>query len=757
MSSNKTAVAKHRQKINADPIARAQLLAKRRESYQRRKQAALGANPDHPPIRNLSDAEAQKKRKQWRGNQRKHRVAEKCVRAVLDITPESFEEPPCEALARLHPAAPIPRPQSPPTEPIPPPQSPPTEPVPLPLASSTPEQARKTQRSQDRLKKQNESLKRELFQLKKHLARSQKRSEHLRKDLQREKKKVQPKKKKFKKISLKRSVSRREKVSGFLSRDENSRQLAGRKDTITKNKVKLQRRILSNTLKELHCVYNSEVAKEDSMSYRQFLRLRPFHITEPKASDRDTCACIHHENMGLLVEKLKLKGLLKTSSISQLVAAIVCDAKIKKCMYRLCPKCCYNDIQVVLPEEPQEIVWEQWEREKTQDGGKQTTHFAKKKKSGTWSELVKVFNSKLDALATHQYNWIHQAEQCRHLKETLSEEEVVVHMDFSENYACKLATEIQAFHFGGSRKQATIHTIVAYTSGSHQSYATISDSLRHDERSVWAHLKPVLEDLKKENPTITTLHCMSDGPVTQYRNRRNFYLMSTVPILLGFKKLTWNFSEKCHGKGAPDGVGGAIKRLADDHVKKGGDIQKPEDLYQLLQSTASNIRHFWVSETDVSRYDEAVPDNLPPVKGTFKIHQIESTEPGKIHHREVSCFCSRQKSPCECGPSVEIQFHNEIENYSPDIEDAEDLTGKFVVVMYDSKPFVGQVVQVVGNEMEVNCMHQSAVGKNAFAWPKTADKVFYFRPDIKAIVSEPEPLTMRQSKLISADWVKFSV
>ena len=540
----------------------------------------------------------------------------------------------------------IPPPQSPPIEPIPPPQSPPTEPVPLPLASSTPEQARKTQRSQDRLKKQNESLKRELFQLKKHLARSQKRSEHLRKDLQREKKKVQPKKKKFKKISLKRSVSRREKVSGFLSRDENSRQLAGRKDTITKNKVKLQRRILSNTLKELHCVYNSEVAKEDSMSYRQFLRLRPFHITEPKASDRDTCACIHHENMGLLVEKLKLKGLLKTSSISQLVAAI----------------------------------------------------------------------------------------------ETLSEDEVVVHMEFSENDAYKLATEFQAFHFGGSRKQATIHTIVAYTSGSHQSYATISDSLRHDERSVWAHLKPVLEDLKKENPTITTLHCMS-----------------TVPILLGFKKLTWNFSEKCHGKGAPDGVGGAIKRLADDHVKKGGDIQKPEDLYQLLQSTASNIRHFWVSETDVSRYDEAVPDNLPPVKGTFKIHQIESTEPGKIHHREVSCFCSRQKSPCECGPSVEIQFHNEIENYSPDIEDAEDLTGKFVVVMYDSKPFVGQVVQVVGNEMEVNCMHQSAVGKNAFAWPKTADKVFYFRPDIKAIVSEPEPLTMRQSKLISADWVKFSV
>ena len=459
--------------------------------------------------------------------------------------------------------------------------------------------------------------------------------------------------------------------------------------------------------------------------------------------------------MGLLVERLRQKGLLKTSSISQLLAAIVCDPKEKKCMYRLCPKCCYEELEVQLPEEPQEIVWEQWEREKTNDRGKISTKFAKKRKSGTWSDLVKVFNSKPDNLARHQYNWIHQTEKCRHLKETLSEEEVVVHMDFSENYACKLATEIQAFHFGSSRKQATIHTIVVYTSGSHQSYATISDSLRHDERAVWAHLKPVLDDLKKENPLITTLHCMSDGPVTQYRNKQNFYLMSTIPFMLGFKKMTWNFSEASHGKGAPDGVGGAVKRLADEHVKKGGDIQKPEDLCQLLQSTASNIRYFWVSDkSDVSRYDESVPDNLPPVKGTFQIHQIESTEPGKIQHRKVSCFCSRNETACECGPSVDIQFGESAEMFKNAVDD--DLTGKFVVVMYDSKPFVGQVEQVVAGEVEVNCMHQSAPGKNAFVWPDMADKVFYFKEDIKAVVSEPEPLTTRQSKLSHGDCEKFS-
>jgi hypothetical protein len=269
-------------------------------SYQRRKQANLGANPDHPPIRSLSAAEVKKKREQWRETQKQHRAAEKRLRAVLDITPESSEEPSEEMLARPHPAVPIPwsdsppavipRCQSPPAV-IPPTQSPPAVIPPTgcarasePLASSTPKQESKTLR----LKNQNVALKRELFQLRKQLTQAQRRSENLRKGLQREKKKLQPKKKNMKKVNLKKKVTRREKVSAFLSRDENSRQLAGKKDTITRNKIKLQRRILCRTLKELHGVYNTEVAKEDSISYRQFLRLRPFHITEPKASDRNT-------------------------------------------------------------------------------------------------------------------------------------------------------------------------------------------------------------------------------------------------------------------------------------------------------------------------------------------------------------------------------------------------------------------------------------------------------------------------------------
>ena len=109
------------------------------------------------------------------------------------------------------------------------------------------------------------------------------------------------------------------------------------------------------------------------------------------------------------------------------------------------------------------------------------------------------------------------------------------------------------------------------------------------------------------NPTPTILHVMSDGPVTQYRNRKNFYLLSTIPFLSGFQQVTWNFSEKSHGKGAPDGVGGAVKRTADSAVQRGEDVQTPEDFYNLLTERKSDVKFLWVTEEDIKRFDEAVP------------------------------------------------------------------------------------------------------------------------------------------------------
>lgn len=264
--------------------------------------------------------------------------------------------------------------------------------------------------------------------------------------------------------SKKLSTERKQAVVNFLSRDENSL-LAGKKDTITKNKQKMQRRVLTKPLLELHAQYQTEVEQHLSISYRQFARKRPFYITEPKIRDRDTCACVEHENIRLLVSKIAKRGLLKTTSISELVSMIVCDPKNKPCMDRVCLKCCFDEIEFPVTDCTQ-ISWEQWQRVTSTNGEKTFANILKQTYTGTIQDLKELFHKKLEALAIHQFNWIHQTEQFRDLKQNLTEYEAVLHIDFSENYACKMSTEIQSYHFGGSRKQATIHTAVLYTAHS---------------------------------------------------------------------------------------------------------------------------------------------------------------------------------------------------------------------------------------------------------------------------------------------------
>jgi hypothetical protein len=56
-------------------------------------------------------------------------------------------------------------------------------------------------------------------------------------------------------------------------------------------------------------------------------------------------------------------------------------------------------------------------------------------------------------------------------------------------------------------------------------------------------MNPVIEFIKDNFTEVHTLHLWSDGPTTQYRNKTNFYLFSTLLHDWGFKVGTWNLHE----------------------------------------------------------------------------------------------------------------------------------------------------------------------------------------------------------------------
>ncbi|KAI4828769.1 hypothetical protein KUCAC02_022845 [Chaenocephalus aceratus] len=132
---------------------------------------------------------------------------------------------------------------------------------------------------------------------------------------------------------------------------------------------------------------------------RRFLRYCPFYVTQAKDSDRNTCSCFDHDNFKMIVDRLCQKGILLTNSISELLETIVCDPTNQKCMYRLCTKCCYNEVEFEGPLHDSIITWEQWERIVVTVEEKTSAKYQKIEKSGRTADLLSLLNKKLDAFS----------------------------------------------------------------------------------------------------------------------------------------------------------------------------------------------------------------------------------------------------------------------------------------------------------------------------------------------------------------------
>lgn len=193
------------------------------------------------------------------------------------------------------------------------------------------------------------------------------------------------------------------------------------------------------------------------------------------------------------------------------------------------------------------------------------------------------------------------------------------------------------------------------------SFCTISNSRAHDPAAIWVYMEPILKLIRQQYPAVQTLHFYSDGPCTQYREKGNFFLFCTKLFDLGFQTGSWNFSEAGHGKDPADGVGGAIKRCADRLVSLNCNITSAEILYNKISQSQTHIKLFYVDASTVAKAcAELAEKSVNSVPGTMRIHQILTTERGKIKFRDVSCFCSDEKLSCDCYDIRSFCFINEI-------------------------------------------------------------------------------------------------
>lgn len=349
-----------------------------------------------------------------------------------------------------------------------------------------------------------------------------------------------------------------------------------------------------------------------------------------------------------MVSKLKALKVINAGTLDDLLKELCCDVRNENCLEGSCELCKKKEVQILDFDADELASYEKWKTKRvevTVKGLKKLCHKTVKEtiecKKG---ELLNAFKESIKSFLIHTRNIIHQYNSVDTIKKNLSSDEILIHIDFSENYNCKYGREIQSAHFGGSKPQVSLHTVVMYHKSSKVvpvSLCTLSEDLRHDPSAICAHLEKIIKEARHIVPNLKSVYFLSDGPSTQYKNKKMFYLMAKfITKQLNVENLRWIYSEPGHGKGAPDGVGGCLKRTADNLVAQGRDIPNFTTLVQELTENCSGIQVLSIDSKRILEIDSTLSPNIKPFKGTMSIRELtwSRNEENVLQVRKLCCF-----------------------------------------------------------------------------------------------------------------------
>ena len=247
-----------------------------------------------------------------------------------------------------------------------------------------------------------------------------------------------------------------------------------------------------------------------------------------------------------------------------------------------------------------------------------------------------------------------QYEQIQILKKNLSpNEEMICQMDYSENWAGKYPKEISSVYFDND--QLTLHPMsIQYTDAEgkaqKKSYVGLCADGTHTLASTYAFIIEMIKRVIEFLPNLQVIHFITDSPSSQYRNRSAVELVRRFPeIFLGIRA-TWTWLETGHGKGPCDGVGGAMKKKADNLVKSGHVMRTAKEFHKVLTKAGIKSQLMLVPQHILNdKKAEVKAWNAPAAKGVMAMHGLVYKE-GTMYMRHTSCF-----EPC-CWSEMEAHL-----------------------------------------------------------------------------------------------------
>ncbi len=420
------------------------------------------------------------------------------------------------------------------------------------------------------------------------------------------------------------------------------------------------------------------------------------------------CVCTIHPNVKLMLAATQIDCDYKS-----LMAKTVCSLESKDCMLHRCDTCPGEEaleeflLSAVGDFDPEETIsFKQWVH---------TDREALITKQLPIEEFVSELSTAIWNLSCHHFIAKHQSNHLKSLKENLSPSEIVVLMDFAENYSFIVQDASQGFHWENS--QATVHPFAIYYKGNGDnveclSICAISDSLVHDTVVVHAFLTQAISIIKGKVPNVKHVHYFSDGSAAQYKNFKN--IMNLCCHLEDYGLTAeWNFFATSHGKSPCDGIGGTVKRLAAHSCLQHplqGQILTPDDLYSFCRDNISGVISVFVSKEEIEMVRKSQDTRFEhgsTIAGTRENHQFIPIDQQSVQVSRIS---------------GDIPFIASLGSKPLALEPLDLQPGKYVACIYEQQWWIGNITENSVEEKDslITFLHPHGPSKS-FQWPLRSD------------------------------------
>ena len=354
------------------------------------------------------------------------------------------------------------------------------------------------------------------------------------------------------------------------------------------------------------------------------------------------------------------------------------------------------------------------------------------------------------------------------LKKNLRENDALIQMDFSENFVCQSAEEIQSAYWNST--SVTLHPVVVYYNCNssigkpeHKSFVFVSDVSDHSAKAVVTIIQKLVPLLTAQVPNLATVHYWTDSPSSQYR-----FIFSTLcrhNDLFGVNAC-WNYSECGHGKSVCDGIGGTAKRQAADAVKQAkATIQDARDFFSWASSQEKEITYIFYSQEE---YEDACrmlsTFDCKPVPGTMHTHAVVPLDQTHLLVWPLSCYCDNYFKGDRCEGWVKRTVQLKIPEVTGDqqvstavqvdsrrvVEDhiTVPVVGDYVAAMYINQWYLGMDLEIDEKELDTHITFMTCItskqGERKYRWPQPPDQLWIPYQDV--LTSIPPPKSIGRSE-----------